>query len=198
MSREIYPYHFFSCSSRVCFTVVEKIKLIVISGIYLLLLSTSSRCYDVVVQSLSCLFSTPRTAACQASLTITVFQSLLKLMLTDLVMPSNHLILCHPLLLLSSIFPSIGVFSNELALCIRWSKHWSFSFSISPSSEYSGSISFRIDWFDLLAVLGTLKSLLQHCSLKASLVLSLLYDLPLTSKHNYWKPYQNQTSSKEK
>ena len=86
------------------------------------------------------------------------------------VMPSNHLIFCHPLLLLPSIFPSIGVFSKELALCIRWPKYWSFSFSISPSSEYSGLISFRIDWFDLLALQGTLKSLLQHHSSKASIL----------------------------
>ena len=106
-------------------------------------------------------------AAHQASLSITNSQSLLKLMSIKLVMPSNHLILCHPLLLLASIFPSIRVFSNELALCIRWPKYWSFSFSISPSSEHSGLISVRIDWFDLLAVQGTLKSLLQHYSSKA-------------------------------
>ena len=114
------------------------------------------------VQSLSCvrLFVTPRTSARQASLSITNSQSLLKLMSIESVMPSNHLILCHPLLLLPSIFPSIGVFSNELALFIRWSNYWSFSFSISPSSEYSGLISFSVDWFDLLAVQGTLKSLL--------------------------------------
>ena len=104
----------------------------------------------------------PWTAARQASLSITNSRSLLKLMSIESVMPSNHLILCHPLLLLPSIFPSIRVFSNEPALCIRWPWYWSFSFSISPSNEYSGSISFRIDWFDLLAVQGTLKSLLQH------------------------------------
>ena len=96
--------------------------------------------------------ATPWTAARPASLSFTVSQSLLKLMSIELVMPSNHLILCHPLLLLPSIFPSIRVFSSELAPSIRWSKYWSFSFSISPSSEYSGLISFRIDWFDLLAV----------------------------------------------
>ena len=111
---------------------------------------------------------TPRTTACQASLTITNSQSLLKLMSIELVMPSNHLILCRPLLLPPSIFPSIRVFSNESDLHIRWPKNWSFSFSISPSNEYSGLISFRIDWFDLLAVQGNLKSLLQHHSPKES------------------------------
>ena len=110
------------------------------------------------------------TAACQASLSFTISWSLLKLMSIESVMPSNHLILCHPLLLLPSIFPSIRVFSKELALCIRWPKYWSFSFSISPSSDYLGLISFRIDWFDLLAVQGTLKSLLQHHSSKASVL----------------------------
>ena len=110
---------------------------------------------------------TPWTAACQASLIIINSQSLLKLMSIVLMMPSNHLIFCHPLLLLLSIFPSIRVFSNELVLCIRWPKYWSFSFSISPSNEYSGLISLRIDWLDLLAVQGTLKSLLQHHSSKA-------------------------------
>ena len=98
------------------------------------------------------LFATPWTTARQASLSITNSQSLPKLMSFELVMPSNHLILCHPLLLLPSIFPSIRVFSSELVLCIRWPKYWSFSFSISPSNEYSGLISFRIDWLDLLAV----------------------------------------------
>ena len=111
------------------------------------------------VQLLSCvrLFATPWTAACQASLSITNSQSLLKLMSIMLVMPSNHLILCHPLLLPPSIFPSIRVFSSESVLRIRWPKYWSFSFSISPSNEYSGLISFRMDWLDLLAVQGTLK-----------------------------------------
>ena len=124
-----------------------------------------------VVQSLSHvqLFATPRTAACQASLSFTISWSLLKLTSIESVMPSNHLILCHPLLL-PSIFPSIRVFSNELAVCIRQPKSWSFIISISPSSEYSGLISFRIDWFDLLAVQGTLTSLLQHHSSKASIL----------------------------
>ena len=115
------------------------------------------------------LFATPRTAARQASLSITNSQSLLKLLSIELVMPSSHLILCHPLRLLPPTFPSIRVFSNESDL-IRWPKHWSFSFSISPSNEYSGRISFSIDWFDLLAVQGTLKSLLQHHSSKASIL----------------------------
>ena len=110
---------------------------------------------------------TPWSAACQASLSFIISRSLLKLMSIQLVMPSNHLIFCHPLLLLS-IFPSIRIFSIESALCIMWSKYWRFS--TSPSNEYSGVISFRIDWFDLLAVLGTLKSLLQHHSSKASIL----------------------------
>ena len=110
------------------------------------------------------LFATPWTTAGQASLSITNSRSLLKLMSVELVMPFKHLILCHPFLLLPPIFPSIRVFSNESVLRIRWPKYWSFSFSISPSNEYSGLISFRIDWLDLLAVQGTLKSLLQHHS----------------------------------
>ena len=113
---------------------------------------------------------TPWTAALQASLSFTISWSLLKLMSIESVTPSNHLILCHPLLLLPSIFPSIRVFSNKSALCIRWPKHWSFNFSLSPSNEYSGLISFRIDFFDLLAVQGTLKSLLQHQSSKVSIL----------------------------
>ena len=112
----------------------------------------------------------PWTEACQASLSITNPQSLLKFMSIVLVMPSNHLILCRPLLLPPSIFPSIKVFSNELVLHITWPKYWSFSFSISPSSEYSGLIYFRMDWLDLLAVQGTLKILLQHHSSKASIL----------------------------
>ena len=116
------------------------------------------------------LFATPWTAACQASLSFTISQSLLKLMSIKSATPSNHLILCHLILLLPWIFPSIRVFSNELALYIRWSKDWSFSFSISPSNEYSGLITFRMDWFDLLAVQGTLKSLLQHHCSKASIL----------------------------
>ena len=134
------------------------------------------------------LFATPWTAACQASLPVTNSQSLSKLMSIESVMPSNHFILCRPLLL-PSILPSIRVFSSESVLCIRWPKYWSFSFSISPSSEYSGLISFRTDWFDFLVVHGTLKSLLQH-QLKSinSLALSLLYGSTLTSIHDYWTP----------
>ena len=116
-------------------------------------------------------FATTWTAACQAYLSITSSWSLLKLMPIESVMLSNHLILCHPLLFLPSIIPTIRVFSNESVLCIRWPKYWSFSFIISPSNEYSGLISFRMDWLDLLAVQGTLKSLLQHHSSKASILL---------------------------
>ena len=123
-------------------------------------------------QSLSCvrLFVTPWTAACQASLSITNSHSLLKLMSIEFVMPSNHIILCRPLLLPPSIFPSIRVFSNKPDLCIRWPEYWSFCFKISPSNEYSGLISFRMDWLYLLAVQGTLKSLLQHHSSKSSIL----------------------------
>ena len=126
----------------------------------------------VVVQSLSRVqcFVTSWIAACQASLSFIISKRLLKLTSIESVMPFNHLILCHPLLLLPSIFPSIRVFSSESALLIKWPKYWSFSFSISPSNEYSGLISFRMDWLDLLAVQGSLKSLLQHHSLKASVL----------------------------
>ena len=115
------------------------------------------------------LSATPWTVSHQASLSFTISQSLLKLMSTESVMPSSHLILCHPLLL-PSIFPNIRVFSNVSTLCSRWPKHWSFSFSISPANEYSGLISFRIDWFDVLAVQGTLKNLLWHHSSKTSIL----------------------------
>ena len=129
------------------------------------------------VQSLSLvwLFAVPWTAACQASLSITNSRSLLKLMPIESVMPSNHLILCCPLLLLPSIFPSIRVFSNESVLHIRWPKYWSFRISISPCNEYSGLISFRMDWLDLLAVQETLKGLLQHYSSKASILWCLAF-----------------------
>ena len=124
----------------------------------------------------------------QASLSFTISWSLLKLISIELVMPSNHLILCHPILFPPSIFPSIRVFSNESVLCIRWPKYWSFSFSISPSNEYSGLISFRMDWLDLLAVQGTLKSLLQHHSSKASLLqCSAFFIVQLSHPHDYWK-----------
>ena len=144
-----------------------------------------------VVQFLSCvrLFVTPWTAARRASLSITISLSLLKLMSIELVMPSNHLILCCPLLLLPSIFPNIRVFSSESALHIKWPKYWSFSFSISPSKEYSSLISFRIDWFDLLVVQGTLKSLLLHHSSNASILWSSAFLMAQlsTSIHDYWK-----------
>ena len=136
--------------------------------------------------SISCvwLFATPWTAAHQVSLPITNSRSLLKLLSIKLMMPSNHLTLCHPILLLPSMFPSIRVFSKESVLCITWPKNWHFS--ISPSSEYSGLISCRINWFDL-AVQGTLKSLLQHHSWKASSVLSFLYGPTFTSILDCWK-----------
>ena len=132
---------------------------------------------------------TPRTAACQVPLSFTVSQSLLKLMPIELVMPSNHLILCHPFLLLPSIFPSIRVFSDESIVC-SWSKYWSFSFSISPSNEYSGLISFGIDWFDLLAIQRTIKysPTPQFKSINSS-ALNLLYGPILTFIHDYWKNY---------
>ena len=142
------------------------------------------------IQSLSrvWLFETPWTAAHQASLSITSSKGLLKLISIESVMPSNHLILCHPLLLPPSIFPSIRVFSNDSTLCIRWPKYWSFSFSISPFSEYSWLISFRMDWLGLLAVQGTLKSLLQHHSSKASILWhTSFFIVQLTSIHDYWK-----------
>ena len=142
-------------------------------------------------QFLSCvqLFVIPWTAASKASLSITNSWSLLKLMSTELMMPSNHLILCHPLLLLPSIFPSIRVFSNKSVLRIRWPKYLSFSFSISPSNEYSGLMSFQTDWFDLLAVQGTLKSLLQHHSSKAPILWHSAPSLSptLTSIHDHRK-----------
>ena len=139
---------------------------------------------NAVVQSLSHvqLFLTSWTAACQASLSITISQSLFKLTSVELVMPSNYLILCHPLLLLPSIFPSIRAFSNELALHIRWPKYWSFSFTISPFNEYSGLVCFRIDWFDLLAVQGIL-------AIKYEIYFSSIYFpllLPLECKFHRW------------
>ena len=128
------------------------------------------------------LFVTPWTAAYQASLSITNSWNLLKLMSLESVMPSNHLILCHPLLLLPSIFPSIRVFSNGSVLRIRWPKYWSFNFSISLSNEHSGLISFRMDWLDLPAVQGTLKSLLQHHSSKASILWHSAFVIDFTHK----------------
>ena len=149
------------------------------------------------VQSLSrvWLFVTPWIAARQASLSITNSWSLLKLMSIESVMPFNHLILCHPLVLLPSLFPGIRVFSNDSTLRIRWPKYWSFSFNISPSNEHPGLISFRMDWLDLLAVQGTLKSLLQHHSSKASIFRHSAFFTEtqhhrtptLTSMHDHWK-----------
>ena len=134
------------------------------------------------------LFVTTWTAACQTSLSITKTQSLLKLMSIESVMPSNHLILCHPFLLLPVIFSSIRVFSSESVLRIRWPKYWGFSFSVTPSNEYSGLISFRIDWLDLLPVQGTLKSLLQHHSSKASIFWSsAFFMVQLISVYDYQK-----------
>ena len=143
------------------------------------------------VQSLSCvwLFATLWTTACQASLSITNSRSPPKPMSIQSVMPSNHLIFCRPLLLLPSVFPSIRVFSNESALCIRWPKYWSFSFNISPSNEHPGLISFRTDWLDLIAVQGILKessSIPQFKSIN-SLALSFLYSPTLTSIYDHWK-----------
>jgi len=137
--------------------------------------------------------ATPWTAACQVSLSLTISWSLLKLMSIESLMPSNHLILCHPLLPLPSIFPGIRVFSNESALLIRWPKYWCFNFNISPSNEYSGLISFRIDCFDLLAVQGTLKNSCPTPQSKVinSLVLSLLYGPALTCIHDYWKNHSD-------
>ena len=129
------------------------------------------------------LFATPWTAACQVSLSITNSRRMLKLMSIELVMPSNHLILCHSLLLLPSIFPTIRVFPNKSVLHIRWPTYWSFSFNISPSNEHSGLICFRMNWLDLLAVQGTLKSPLQHHSSKA---FNWCFST-LTSIHDYWK-----------
>ena len=145
-----------------------------------------SRHCSVQLLSLVWLFVIPWTAVCQASLSITNSQSLLKLLSAESVMPFSHLLLCHPLFLLPSIFPSIRVFSNESALHIRWPKYWSFSFNISPNSEHSGLISFRMDRLDLLAFQGTLESLLQHHSINSS-ELSFLYSPTLTTIYDYWK-----------
>ena len=152
------------------------------------LIKTLSDCCSVA-QSRP-IFATPWAAACQASLSFTISLSLPRLMSIASVMPFGHLILCHPLFLLPSIFPSIRVFSSELALHIRWPKYWSANFSISPSNEYSELISFRMDWLDLLAVQGTLTSLLQHQfeSISSS-VLSLFFGPTLTFIYNYWKSH---------
>ena len=150
--------------------------------------SANSHMWLSSVQSLSCvrLFETPWTAACQTSLSITNSWNPPRLMSIESVMPSNHLILRHPLLLLPSIFPRIRVFSNESALCIRWPKCWSFN--ISPSNKHPGLISFRMDWLDLVTVQGTLKSLLQHHSSKISILrCSAFFMVQFSSIHDYWK-----------
>ena len=170
--------------------IVINFKRIILASV----LRKDCSCYNensVQFRSLSFvqLFVTPWTAGCQASLSITKSWNLLKLMSIESVMSSNHLILCCPLPLLPSIFPSIRVFSNRLALCIRWSKYRSFSFSISPSNEYSRLISFKIDLFDLLAFQWTLKSLLQHHSSKASILWRSVFFIVQLSHpiHDYWK-----------
>ena len=155
-------------------------------------MTTNLVAYVSSVQSLRCvqLFATPWTAAHQAFLSITNSLSLLKLMSIESVMPSKHLILCHSLLLLPSIFPSIRGFSHESVLHMRWPKYWSFSLSIIPSKEHPGLVSFRMDWLDLLAVQGTLKSLLQHHSSKASILWPSAFftvQLSHSSIHDYWK-----------
>ena len=159
-------------------------------------LALSRRTCNLYIQLLSFLFShlvvsdsaTPHTATGQPPLSFAISQSLLKFMSIDLVIPPNHSILCCPLLLLPSIFPSIRVFSIESVLCIRWPNYWSFSFSISPSNKHSGLVSLKIDWFDLLVVQRTLKNLLQHTIQKIShSVLSFPYGPAFTSVHDYWK-----------
>ena len=176
------PYFIFSCPRHFVFPFLH-----CSFGCYMYVffqLPISVQFSSVQLVSHARVFVTPLTAARLASLSITNSQSLLKL-----IKPSNHLILCHPLLLLPSVFLSIRVFSNDSFLHIRWPKYWSFS--ISPSSEYSGLISFRMDWFDRLDIQGTLKSLLQYHSSKASvlLALSFLYGPALTSIHDCWKHY---------
>ena len=155
----------FECQIQKLILILKNIEYLTINGII-----SVSHSYPNGSLSRVQLFLTPWTAVCRASLSITNSQSLLKLMSIELVMASNHLIFCCPLLLLPSILLSIRVFSSESVLHIRWPKYWSFSFNISSSNEYSGLISFRIYWLDLLAVQGTLKSLLQHHSLKASVL----------------------------
>ena len=167
----------------------ETISEVVWSTRYYLLLISLLCLYTVQSLSRVWLFVTPWTAAHQASLSIINSWSILKLMFIESMMPSNHLILCRPLLLLPSIFPRIRIFSNESVLHIRWPKYWSFSFSISPSNEYSGLISFRMKWLDLLAVQWCLKSLLQHHSSKASILwLSAFFIVQLSHPWQLEKP----------
>ena len=168
-----------------CNSGLSKFPLILTILISTILIFLQSMSFVVLLLSCFWFFETPWTAACQASLSFTITQRLLKLISIESVMPSNHLIFCFPLPLLPSIFPSIRVISNEPVLHIRWPNYWSFNISL--SNKYSGLISFRIDWLDLLAVQGTLKSLLQHHRSKASKVFSFLYGPTLTSIHDYWK-----------
>ena len=174
------PFLVCCCSvARLCLTLCESVE-----GLIPFLVQFRS----VQLLSRVQLFATPWTAAHQTSLSITNSWNLFKLMSIESVMTSNHLTLCHPFFLPPSIFPSIGVFSNESVLHIRWPEYWSFNFNNSPSNEHSGLISFRIDWFDLLAVQGTLKSLFQHCSSKASILqCSAFFSQILTSIHDHWK-----------
>ena len=160
------------CSTPGCFVYHQLLELnqtpkLWMTVLYLIFINTSGQFSHSVVSDS---YETPQTAACQASLSFTISRSFLKLVCIESVMPSNHLILCRPLLLLPPIPPSIRVFSNKSTLSMRWPKYWSFSFSISPSNEHPGLISFRMDWLDLLAVQGTLKSLLQHNNSKASIL----------------------------
>ena len=171
----IIKYIIFKLQLPNCTLVLQKLFNLRTQSLYTLsniipLLRAPIHCCCCLVATPCLTFHDPRTAAHQASLSFTISQSLLNLMPIESVMPSNHLILCHPLLLLPSIFTSLRAFSNELTLHIRWPKYWSFSFRINPSNEYSGLIFFRIDWFDLFAVQGILKSLIQHHSLKASVL----------------------------
>ena len=168
------PFHFVSRRGR-CFRIHKALRFQGWAGAGFLIIQGVRKA--MLLWSFSCvqLFAIPRTAACQTSLCLTISQSSPKFMSIELAMLYNHLILCCPFLLLPSIFPSIRVFSNESALCIRWPKYWSFSFSISPSNEYSGLISFTIDWFDLLVVQGPLKSLLWHHNSKVSILQSLAF-----------------------
>ena len=171
--------------------VIFPLKLCFILSLQIFIrIALSGSGHFVLVQSLIHvrLFETPLAAAHQSPLSFTISQSLLKFMSIDSGMPSNHFIFCWPLLLLPLIFPIIGVFYNESVFRIRWPKYWSVSFSISSSSEYSGFISFRMDWLNLLAVQGTLKNLLQHHSSKASILwCSSLFIVQLTSIHDHWK-----------
>ena len=177
---------FMSCNVRISFSIsyIWFLKRLLFFWLLLVFFAQFS---SVQLLSRVRLFATPWIAARQASLSITNSWSSLKLMCIESVMPSSHFILSCPLLLLPPLPPSIRVFSNESTLCMRWPKYWSFSFNISPSNEHPGLVSFRMDWLDLLAVQGTLKSLLQHHTSKASSALSFLHSPTLTYIHDHWK-----------